>query len=124
MEIKDLELIFKALSDKQRLRILSLLLEGPIVVNDIKNVLHVSMSTVSQHLTILRYAGFVEDDKQGRWVYYGLSRQVQDEQNLRYKLFGELKSIFENEDDFVFDRKLLHQQQNPPFGITTEDEDE
>ncbi|MBN1363454.1 MAG: winged helix-turn-helix transcriptional regulator [Syntrophaceae bacterium] len=59
---------FKALGDQNRLNILAMLLHEPLFVCEISQMLHLAFSTTSQHLTILRNAGFIIDTKEGRWV--------------------------------------------------------
>lgn len=122
MDLRQFESLFKALSDKQRLRILALLSHGPLVVNELKSVLHLSMSTVSQHLTILRYAGLVRDDKQGRWVYYSIAPGVGEEDDLKSRLFRDLKFYFDSEDHFLDDYRLLEKMRKPAFLVENKKE--
>ncbi|NTW49163.1 MAG: winged helix-turn-helix transcriptional regulator [Chlorobiales bacterium] len=65
--------IFKALADGNRLRILKMLEVRPLCVCEITDVLGLATSTVSKHLSILRDAGLITDDKQGKWVNYSLN---------------------------------------------------
>ena len=65
--------IFQALSDTNRIRILKMLEMRPLCVCEITDVLKLATSTVSKHLSILRDAGFIIDEKEGRWVNYYLS---------------------------------------------------
>ena len=69
---------FKALSDPNRLRILKMLEVRPLCVCEITSVLNLATSTVSKHLSILRDAGFIVDQKQGKWVNYRLNDQASD----------------------------------------------
>ena len=62
--------IFKALADDTRLRILALLLEGELCVCEIIAALELPQSTVSRHLAYLRNSGWVQDRRQGIWMYY------------------------------------------------------
>jgi ArsR family transcriptional regulator len=64
---------FKALADETRLRILALLAEGELCVCDLMAILDMPQSTVSRHLAYLRNAGWVEDRRQGVWMYYRLA---------------------------------------------------
>lgn len=67
---------FKALSDRNRLRILKLLQTRPsLCVCEITEVLGCSTPTVSNHLGILSEAGLVDSEKDGRWVHYRLVRE-------------------------------------------------
>ena len=65
--------IFKALSDPNRLRIVKMLQIRPLCVCEITAVLNLSGSTASKHLSILRDAELILDEKQGKWVSYRLN---------------------------------------------------
>ena len=67
-----LETVFRALSDRTRLRILNLLQDGEICVCDLVDVLDVPQPTASRHLAYLRKAGLVLARKEGLWHYYRL----------------------------------------------------
>jgi len=64
--------IFKALSDKTRLRIIKLLEQGELCVCDIVAALDMVQPKVSFHLNALKEAGLIRDRKQGRWIHYRL----------------------------------------------------
>ena len=70
---------FKALSDPTRREILQLLRAGPLTAGEIAAHFASSGATVSHHLSILRDAGLVLDDKQGKYIYYELNMSVVDE---------------------------------------------
>ena len=71
--MKDTALIFKALSDETRLRIIGLLQTGgELCVCDLMAVLELPQSTVSRHLAYLRNCGLVNDQRKGVWMYYRL----------------------------------------------------
>ncbi len=76
--MKEIERAFKALSDKNRLRILMMLTRKPLCVCEIREVLKLSVSTVSKHLSVLRGAGFITDEKDGKWVNYRLNSFTED----------------------------------------------
>lgn len=69
---------FKALSDTNRLRILKMLQTNPLCVCEITNVLELATSTVSQHLKILKEAGFIIEEKDGKWVNYLINPRPND----------------------------------------------
>lgn len=73
--MKELSKIFKALSDPNRLRILKMLEERPLCVCEIRAVLNLAVSTVSKHLSILRDADLIYDEKENKWVNFYLNRQ-------------------------------------------------
>ena len=65
--------MFRAFSDRTRLRILHLLVGGERCVCDLVDVLGVPQPTASRHLAYLRRAGLVVARKQGLWNYYSLA---------------------------------------------------
>ena len=67
------ELVFKAMADRTRLRILNLLRSGEVCVCDLVAVLNVPQPKVSRHLAYLRRAGLVQARKEGHWAYYRLA---------------------------------------------------
>jgi len=69
----DLELVLKAAADPTRARILKLLERGGLCVCQVRAVLDLAPSTVSKHLTILKHAGLVQDQRDGKWIEYSLA---------------------------------------------------
>jgi ArsR family transcriptional regulator len=65
--------IFRAFSDRTRLRILSILRQGEHCVGDLVEILGVPQPKVSRHLAYLRKAGLVETREQGLWNFYHLA---------------------------------------------------
>ena len=60
-----------ALNDETRLRILRFIdLYGPVCVCDIESSFGMIQSRISRHLKILKEAGFLKVERQGRWAYY------------------------------------------------------
>ena len=70
--------IFKALSDNNRLRILKALQARELCVCEIKELLALANSTVSQHLKLLKETGFVKENKTGKWVNYHINPKPDD----------------------------------------------
>ena len=68
--------IMKAMSDLTRLRIFWVLHRAntELCVGEIINSIEENQYNVSRHLKILKYAGLVKERKQGRFVYYSLSK--------------------------------------------------
>ena len=64
---------FKALGDKNRLRIVKMLQQRSLCVCEITAVLALATSTVSAHLSILKEAQIISDRKDGKWVDYYLN---------------------------------------------------
>ena len=65
--------MFRAFSDRTRLRILHLLREGELCVCDLVEVIGAPQPKVSRHLAYLRKAGLVLARKDGLWSYYKLA---------------------------------------------------
>jgi DNA-binding transcriptional ArsR family regulator len=62
----------KALGEETRLRILRLLFKEPLGVNEISQRLKVSQYNVSKHLRVMREAGLLEVEKQGKQRLYSV----------------------------------------------------
>ena len=68
-------LVFKALADPNRLRLLSIVKagdSGEACVCDLTEPLDLGQPTVSHHLKILVEAGLLHREKRGTWAYYSL----------------------------------------------------
>ena len=64
--------IIKALAHPARLLIVDALAERPLCVCDIRALVGSRLPTVSKHLSVLRNAGIVADEKRGVQVFYSL----------------------------------------------------
>jgi ArsR family transcriptional regulator len=102
----DVEQIFKALADANRLRIVNLLLHGELCVCDIQYVLENSQPNVSRHLAYLKNSGIVLDRRDGYRVFY---RIANPRESNRKVLFDFLRQIFEDEDRLDQDTKRLRE---------------
>lgn len=71
--------LFKALSDNGRLRILKMLQQKSLCVCEITDIIQLATSTVSKHLSILKDAGFIIEQKDGKWVNYGVNSRSTDQ---------------------------------------------
>ena len=71
--IDTLETVFKALADKTRLRILTLLGDEEVCVCHIHDSLRLPQPTVSRHLAYLRRTKLVDARREGVWIHYRLS---------------------------------------------------
>jgi ArsR family transcriptional regulator, arsenate/arsenite/antimonite-responsive transcriptional repressor len=68
-----LAVMFKALADPVRLRVLSAIaarVGGEACVCDVSDGLDVTQPTISHHLKVLREAGLVTSERRALWVYY------------------------------------------------------
>ncbi len=66
-------LLFRALGDPTRLRIINLLARGSLCVCDIQRILEQPQSSVSRHLALLRSAGLIHDRRDGMRTFYRLT---------------------------------------------------
>ncbi len=64
--------VLKALAHPTRLWMAEMLSEGERCVCEFADKIDADMSTISKHLSVLKQAGIVEDDKRGKQVYYKL----------------------------------------------------
>jgi ArsR family transcriptional regulator len=66
------DLLFRALSDPTRLRLLNLIADKEICVCYFVEILGISQPKISRHLAYLRRAGIAAARRQGRWMHYRL----------------------------------------------------
>ena len=66
-------LMFKALADRNRMRIMAALLQHEeLCACQLTELLGVAGATASRHLAQLQNAGLIESRKKGRWVFFSL----------------------------------------------------
>ena len=65
--------VFKALGHPTRLWIVQQLADGEHCVCEFVEAVGADFSTISKHLSVLKQAGVIEDDKRGKSVYYRLA---------------------------------------------------
>lgn len=68
--------VFRALSDPNRLMILEMLQSRERCACEILADLEIVQSTLSHHMKILCDAGFVDNRRHGKWMYYSLSKEA------------------------------------------------
>jgi DNA-binding transcriptional ArsR family regulator len=66
--------VFKALSNPNRLLIVDALAKGERCVADLTALVGLDMSTVSNHLSVLRNVGILKDERRGTQVFYSLRK--------------------------------------------------
>lgn len=70
---------FQALSDPTRRAILDVLKGGAKTAGEIGARFEMTGATISHHLSVLKEAGLVSDERQGKFIYYELNLSVLDE---------------------------------------------
>jgi len=80
--LKKAAMVLRAINHKLRQKILKLIDEnGKMTVTEIYVKLRLEQSVASQHLAILRKAGFVKTDRDGKFIYYSVSSERLEELN-------------------------------------------
>jgi ArsR family transcriptional regulator len=64
--------VMKAMAHSSRLMIVDELSQGERCVCELTDVVGHDISTVSKHLTVLKSAGIVEDERRGKMIFYRL----------------------------------------------------
>jgi ArsR family transcriptional regulator len=67
-----LDLLFRALADPTRLRLVNLIADREICVCYLVEVLRTSQPKISRHLAYLRKAGIAAARREGKWMHYRL----------------------------------------------------
>jgi DNA-binding transcriptional ArsR family regulator len=82
LNLKKASLILRAINHKLRQQILKLIDEaGRITVTEIYVKLRLEQSVASQHLAILRKAGFVKTERDGKFIYYTVNPERLEDLN-------------------------------------------
>jgi ArsR family transcriptional regulator len=102
----NIELLFKALADRTRLRLISLIGDSEVCVCFFVAILKVSQPKISRHLAYLRRAGIVTSRREGKWMHYRL-REPPDEHAAR--IFREVRASLAEHPEFQRDREKLMQ---------------
>jgi DNA-binding transcriptional ArsR family regulator len=84
----NIELLFKALADPTRLRLIQLLGDREVCVCSFVEALQTNQPKVSRHLAYLRRAGLVVGRRDGKWTHY---RLVEPTDPQAAKIFRELR---------------------------------
>ena len=97
--------MFRAFSDRTRLRILHMLAGGELCVCDLVTVIDVPQPKISRHLAYLRRAGLVVARKEGLWMRYRLA-PIQNA--FHQKLMDCLANCFDEVPELANDSKILN----------------
>lgn len=74
LNIKKAALVLRAINHKLRQQILKQIDEhGKLTVTELYVKLRLEQSVASQHLAILRKAGFVKTERNGKFIYYSVN---------------------------------------------------
>jgi ArsR family transcriptional regulator len=99
-----IELLFRALADQTRLRVIHLLGSDELCVCSVVAALQTSQPKISRHLAYLRKAGLVEARRDGKWMHY---RVVDPPDHHAAELFREVRNGLEAKPEMQRDRERL-----------------
>lgn len=71
-----LQSTLKALSDPVRRDILQMLNKGKMSAGDIAEQFPITQAAVSRHLSVLKDAGLIRDNRDGKFIYYEINTSV------------------------------------------------
>lgn len=72
---EDKSLIFKALSDPTRLKVLEMISHQELCACDLLEAFEITQPTLSYHMKILTLSGLVDSRKDGLWMRYSLKKE-------------------------------------------------
>jgi ArsR family transcriptional regulator len=113
----DMELFFKALADRTRLRLLSLISRDEICVCFFVVVFGTNQPKISRHLAYLRRAGLVKARREGKWMHYSISHPSDPN---AARIFAEVLAWLKNDLQMQRDRQRLERVccgNQPPVSI-------
>lgn len=99
-----MELLFRALADRTRLRLLNLMGDDEICVCFLVEALKTNQPKISRHLAYLRRAGIVAARRQGKWMHY---RIVNPSDPYAARIFNEVRAWLAQEQEMRYDRTQL-----------------
>lgn len=97
-------LLFKALADQTRLRLINLIGDEEICVCFFVEVLKTNQPKISRHLAYLKRAGVVAARRDGKWMHY---RLVEPEDPHAARIFREVRSWLSDNPAMASDRTRL-----------------
>lgn len=89
----NLDLVFSALADPTRRRILGLLLEDDMAVSDVAEPFPMSLAAVSKHLAVLTRAGLILQERRGRVVWCKINPDALKSATVWIQGFGQFEPV-------------------------------
>jgi ArsR family transcriptional regulator len=102
----DIENLFKALADRTRLRLISLIGDSEVCVCFLVAILKTSQPKISRHLAYLRRARIVSARREGKWIHY---RLVEPPNEHAARIFREVRASLAEHPELQRDREKLMQ---------------
>jgi ArsR family transcriptional regulator len=100
----EMELLFKALADRTRLRLLNIIGNEEVCVCYFVEVLRTNQPKISRHLAYLRRAGVVSARREGKWMHY---RIVSPPDPHAARVFDEVRTWLAQDREMQQDRTRL-----------------
>jgi ArsR family transcriptional regulator len=97
-------ILFKALADRTRLRLINLMGDDEVCVCFFVEVLKINQPKISRHLAYLKRAGVVEARRDGKWIHY---RMVEPPDTHASRILREVRAWLENDTAMQSDRSRL-----------------
>ncbi len=103
-ETFEMELLFRALADRTRLRLLNLMADDELCVCFFVEILRASQPKISRHLAYLRRARVVAARREGKWMHY---RIVEPPDPHAARIFQEVRAWLREDLTMQRDRERL-----------------
>lgn len=100
----NIELLFKALADRTRLRLINLMGEDELCVCFLVEVLKTNQPKISRHLAYLRRAGLVSARREGKWMHYSVTEPPDAR---AVNIFREVRNWLQSDEIMQRDRQQL-----------------
>jgi len=101
-----MELLFRALADRTRLRLLNLMGSDEVCVCYLVEVLKTNQPKISRHLAYLRRAGIVGSRREGKWMHYQV---VEPSDQRAAEVLRNIRDWLANDREMLRDRGRLVQ---------------
>jgi biotin operon repressor len=105
--LNELLLFLKALAEEKRLKIIGLLAQSTYSVEELTQMLGISVSTTSHHLSKLAQAGLVSARADGHYYHYSLQTETLREMAQRLLQTDSLPQLSEELTQDAYERKVL-----------------
>lgn len=97
-----IELLFKALADRTRLRVIHLIGDDEVCVCFFVEVLKTNQPKISRHLAYLKRAGLVSARREGKWMHYRLAEPTDIH---AARIFREVREVLANNPEMQRDKE-------------------
>lgn len=104
--------ILKSLSDGNRIRIIyALSFSKELCACQITELIGVTGATISRHLSVLSNAGIINKTKSGRWIYFSLNKNSENEKLIKW-IINSISDSDEIKRDKSSLKKILNREPN------------